>query len=333
MKTFKSLTVLFALATVVPCVAQNQAESQVIRIGMIGLDTSHATAFTNLLNNAEHPDHVPGGKVVAGFKSFSADIESSASRVDKYVEELSTKFGVKMYEDMAEMCRSVDAVMIESVDGRPHLAQATAAIEAGKPVFVDKPMAASLKDAIAIFRLAEEKGVPCWSASNVRFHPGVVRVKESDYGDLITGFAFGPASLEEHHPDLFWYGIHPTEALYTIMGRGCQTVSRTHTEGTDIVTGTWEGGRTGILMGIRAAKRAYGVKVFGTKAILEESYGGAYPQLVAEVIQFFQTGKAPISPQDTIEILAFMEAADLSKARNGEPVAIDELLEAQGWKR
>jgi len=329
--TLTCLTVALAFATfTLSCLAQ-ETEKEVIRIGMIGLDTSHATAFTAILNDPNHKDHVPGAKVVAGYKAFSSDIESSYTRVDKYVEELTTKRGVKMYDDMAEMCQAVDAVMVESVDGRPHLEQARAAIEAGKPVFVDKPMASSLKDAIAIFKLAEEKGVPCWSASNVRFHEGVVKAAESDFGDLVTTLSFGPASLEPHHPDLFWYGIHPTEALFTIMGPGCKTVSRTHTEGTDIVTGTWSEGRTGILMGIRAAKRSYGVKVFGTKAIVEESFGGAYPQLMTEVVKFFQTGKAPVSPSETVAILAFMEAADVSKERGGAPVQISEILKANGW--
>ncbi len=302
-----------------------------IRIGMIGLDTSHATAFTAILNDPGHPKHVPGGKVVAGFKAFSPDIESSVSRVDKFTEELRTKWGVEMYDDLAAMCQAVDAVMVESVDGRAHLAQATAAIEAGNPVFVDKPMTASVKDAVAIFRLAESKGVPCWSASNVRFHANVVKLADSDLGKLVSAFSHGPASLEPHHPDLFWYGIHATEALFRLMGTGCESVTCVHTAGTDVVTGIWSEGRTGTVMGLRKAKSAFGITAYGTKAIQSESYGGAYPELVTEVIQFFETGKAPVSAQETLEILAFMEAAYESKNQGGVPVSVTELLKRHGW--
>lgn len=306
--------------------------AQEIRIGMVGLDTSHATAFAKILNDPAGPEHVPGGKVVAGFKAHSPDIPYSVETVDKCAEELVTKWGVKLYPTIAEMCQHVDGVMIESVDGRPHLEQARAVIEAGKPVFIDKPMAGSLKDAIAIFKLAEEKGVPCWSASNLRFHPGVVEAKAAKVGQLTAAFSYGPAPLEPHHPDLFWYGIHPVETLYTVMGPGCQTVARTFSEGTDIVTGQWKDGKPGVVMGIRAGKRAYSIQVFGTEAIVEKAAGGAYPQLLKEVIAFFQTKKTPVTPAETVEIHAFMEAADVSKAQGGKPVNLPEYMAQHGWK-
>ncbi|MEM7144660.1 MAG: Gfo/Idh/MocA family oxidoreductase [Verrucomicrobiota bacterium] len=303
-------------------------EEKEIRIGMIGLDTSHATAFTRILNDEEREDHVPGARVVAGYVAFSEDIESSVSKVDGYVEELTDEWGVRLYDSMEAMCEAVDAVMVESVDGRPHLEQARAAIEAGKPVFIDKPMAGSLRDAMEIFRLAEEAGVPCWSASNLRFHEGVRAAASAEVGELVSVISHGPAPTEEHHPDLFWYGIHPVEALYTVMGPGCEAVMRAHTEGTDVVTGIWEDGRVGTVVGIRAGKRGYGVRVWGREAMRDFPAGGAYPELLEEVVAFFQTGDVPVESRETIEILAFMEAADESKRRGGEPVPLAEVIAA-----
>ncbi len=305
-------------------------ETKELRIGMVGIDTSHATAFTGILNDPENQrGHVPGGKVVAAVKQFSADIESSASRVDEYVETLKTQYGVTFYDSIAEMCQHVDAVMIESVDGRPHLEQARPVIEAGLPLFVDKPMSASLKDVLAIFDLAKQHEVPVWSSSNLRFHEGVIKAATADIGDITYALSYGPAPTEEHHPDLMWYGIHPSEALFTVMGPGCETVARTYTEGTDLVTGTWKDGRIGSVMGIRSGKRIYGVKVFGTKGTVEESAGAAYPELVTEVIKFFQTGTPPVSAETTIELFAFMEAADESKRQGGAPVSIADYIAKQ----
>ncbi|HLV02546.1 MAG TPA: Gfo/Idh/MocA family oxidoreductase [Acidobacteriota bacterium] len=306
------------------------AQPDPIRIGMIGIDTSHATAFTEILNNPQSPEHVPGGKVVAAVKQFSPDIESSISLVDGYVEKLKSEYGVRFFDTIEEMLPHVDAVMVESVDGRPHLNQARPAIEAGKPTFIDKPMAASLRDVIEIFELAKKHGTPVWSASNLRFHDGIVKAAATDVGELVSAFSWGPAPLEPHHPDLMWYGIHGVESLYTIMGTGCQTVSRVYTDGTDLVTGIWEGGRVGAVMGIRAARRGYGIKIFGTETIIEEGAGGAYPQLLKEVIKFFRTGQVPVSPETTIELFAFMEAADESKRRGGAPVTIDEVMSRYG---
>ena len=231
-----------------------------------------------------------------------------------------------MYDTIEAMLPHVDAVMVESVDGRPHLAQAKPVIEAGKRVFIDKPMCASLKDVIAIFDLAKKHDTPVWSSSNLRYHEGVVKAATAEVGDKTFVLSFGPASLEKNHIDLAWYGIHSVEALYTVMGTGCQSVQRTHTEGQDVVTGLWNDGKIGTVLGIRNGKRHFGIKVFGTKAIAEESVGGAYPQQMAAVMKFFQGGEAPVSPEETIELFAFMEAADVSKERGGAPVTIEEVI-------
>lgn len=329
--SFSSLLVTAAFALAVAAICQpfeagaqdKPAEQKIFRVGMIGLDTSHAKAFTTILNDPKNGYAV---KVVAAVAQSSPDIESSYTRVDGYVELLKTEFGVKMYDTIEAMLPNVDGVLIESVDGRPHLAQATPCIIAGKPTFIDKPVAASLKDAIAIYDLAEKHGTPVWSGSNLRFHSGVVKAAAADVGEQKMVFSYGPASLEEHHMDLAWYAIHPIEALFTVMGTGCKTVSRVHTEGTDVVTGLWDDGRIGVMMGIRDGKTAYGLEVFGTKAIVKETAGGAYPEIMAEMVKFFETGKPPVSAETTIEIFAYIEAADESKRQGGAPVSIAETI-------
>ena len=298
-----------------------------LRIGMIGLDTSHSLEFTRRLNDPQDKNHVPGGKVVAAFKGGSPDIETSWSRVEGYTKELQETFGVKIYDTIEELCRKVDAVMIESVDGRPHLQQALPVFKAGKPLFIDKPLAGSLRDAIEIFRLARQYQTPVFSASSLRFYPGVIDVKQADYGELRGAISTGPCPLESHHPDLYWYGIHPTEALFTVLGSGCESVVRAATKDTDVVTGVWSGGRVGTLYGIRNASAPYRVTVFGTKAVVDQKSGGDYTPLVQEIMKFFQTGIAPVSPEETIEIFAFMEAAEESKRQGGKPVKIHDLIQ------
>src|SRR5689334_12485830 len=135
-----------------------------IRLGIVGTDTSHVVAFTKLLNDPLSPDHVSGAVVVAAFKGGSPDVESSASRVNNFAEELRTKWKVKFYPDIATMCKNVDAVLLESVDGRVHLEQAKAVLAAHKPVFIDKPLASTLADAREIAKLAKEAGTPWFSA-------------------------------------------------------------------------------------------------------------------------------------------------------------------------
>lgn len=321
MRLFRSL--LLALCTLSSGLAAD------LRIGLVGLDTSHVTAFTRALHDPGHKDHVPGARVVAVYKGGSPDIVASASRVDRFTAELLQEPGIKLYDSIAELARNVDAVMIESVDGRPHLAQFKEVLPSRKPVFIDKPVAGSLRDAIEIFRLAKEHGVPVFSSSSLRFNT-LAALADAQHGELHGAFTYGPAALEPTHPDLFWYGIHAVETLYTVMGRGCEIVTRVQTENTEVVTGVWRGGRVGTMRGHRDSKAGYGVTVFGSAGVSSPELRPSYGPLLREVVTFFRTGRPPVSPEETIELFAFMEAADESKRRGGAPVSLAEVLAKAG---
>jgi hypothetical protein len=308
-----------------------------IRIGMIGLDTSHVAQYLGILNDPKNKDHVPGGKIVAAFKGGSPDVESSRSRVDGFTKTAVEKYGVKMYDTIEELAKNVDAILILSVDGRPHLDQFRRTVAAKKPVFIDKPLAGSLKDAVEIARLSREAGAPVFSSSSLRYAPDSPLRKVEPGVEIMSAFSFGPAELESHHPDMYWYGIHAIEALYTVMGNGCEKVVRTHTKTTDVITGTWANGRVGTMQGNRTAAGkgygGYGVTAITTKGVLAGGEKHSYKPLVEEYMKFFQTGIAPVPLDTTIEIMAFMEAADESKRRGGAPVSIADVMKAAGAKK
>ena len=295
-----------------------------LRAGMIGLDTSHVVAFTGLLNDPKKAAGVLSNvRVTSAYPGGSKDIPSSIDRVAGYTATLRDKHGVKIHDSIEAMLAEVDVVFLESVDGRPHLEQIKPVLKAKKPVFVDKPVAGSLADAVLIYRLAEQSGVPIFSSSSLRYSKSTMGARNNPaVGDVLGAIAFSPCSLEEHHPDLFWYGVHGVESLFTIMGTGCQSVTRTHTEDTDLVTGQWADSRIGTFRGIRKGKADYGATVFGSKGIYHAMGYSGYQPLVEKICQFFQDGKPPVSAQETLEMFAFMEAADESKRRGGAPVSI-----------
>jgi hypothetical protein len=290
-----------------------------LRLGIIGCDTSHVVAFTETLNNPEAKGHVAGGKVVAAYKGGSSDIPSSISHVEGYSKTLREKYGVKIYDSIEELCKNVDAVLLESVDGRPHLEQVKPVLQARKPVFVDKPMAASLPDAVEIFRLAKEAKVPIFSSSSLRFARDTQAVHNGSIGKVSYAETYGPCEREPHHPDLFWYGVHGVESLFTIMGTGCQTVQRQTTpDGKIEVVGTWSGGRKGVY---REDKSFHGLAKGEKGEAVAGSFDG-YQPLVVAIMKFLETGVAPVKPDETMEIIAFMEAADESKKQGGAPAKI-----------
>lgn len=332
MKDTKRAT-LIALFTLF-CASRVAASAQTpeIRVGIIGTDTSHVTAFTRLLNDKSDPNHVPGARVVAAFKGGSPDVEASRTRVDRFAAELKEKWGIEFVNSIEEVCEKVDAVLLASVDGRPHLNQVRPVFTAKKRVFVDKPFTASYADAREIVRLSREAGVPFFSSSSLRFVGDIQAVKNSSKHGGITGaFTFGPEDLEPHHPDLFWYGIHAVEMLYTLLGPGCEAVTRVRTDIGDTVSCTWKDGRIGTMRGLIRGRQDYGAVAFGMNAVLATPVpmSSEYRGLLVEIVKFFQTGVPPVDPEETLEIMAFMEAADLSKGRGGAPVALAEVTRAK----
>lgn len=291
-------------------------------MGIIGLDTSHSVAFTKELNSTTPSPEWLGYQVVAAYPKGSNDIESSVKRIVGYTDEV-RKMGVQIVGSVEELLANVDVVLLETNDGRLHREQALKVFAAGRPVFIDKPLAGSLSDIVFIMAAAEKNKVPLFSASSVRYMNGIAAV---DKAQVVGADTFSPAVLEKTHPDLFWYGIHGVEALFAVMGTGCQSVVRLNTPNTDIVTGVWADGRVGTFRGTRTGKHTYGGTVFtngGT--VLLGPYGG-YNPLLKEIVQFFETGIPPVSPDETLEIYAFMEAADESKRKGGAPVRIDSVL-------
>ena len=308
-----------------PETAPQEAEQE-LRIGLIGLDTSHVIAFTQLFNDPNNPNHIKGVRVTLGYRGGSQDLEASYSRIDGYTERLKNEYGVEIVNSIEELCSRVDAVMLTSVDGRVHLEQVKPVFQAKKRVFIDKPLAGSLVDAIKIARLAKEHGVAWFSSSSYRFYTSLAKLCKQDIGPIHTVISYGPCHLEPHHPDLFWYGIHPTEALYTVMGKGCETVTRVSTPDTDVVTGVWKDGRVGILVGLRKGPLPHQVIAFGEQGTAYQEDESDYAPLAHEVFKFFKTGVPPITPEETIEIFTFLESADESKRQGGKPVRLEEVF-------
>lgn len=292
-----------------------------IRLGIVGTDTSHVIAFTKILHDPKHPDHVEGAKIVAFFKGGSPDVESSRTRVDNFAKELAGSHGLEMVPDIASMCSKVDGFLLESVDGRQHLPQFKEIAKCGKPVFIDKPLAATLEDAREIARIGKEKNVPWFSTSSLRYTDAAMNWKSSENQGVIT---WGPGPTEEHHYlDLSWYAIHPVEMLFTLMGRGCEEVSRVIGKDADETTCRWKDGRIGTVRSLRPYGD-YGVVVFRPKQILQTppKMKSNYAPMLKEVVGFFQTKVPPVPNDDTLEIFAFMDAAQRSKLAGGKPMKL-----------
>ena len=299
------------------CIASFAIQAQkVIKIGIIGLDTSHSPAFIGLLNSEDPKPEHEGFRVVAAYPYGSKTIENSFKRIPVYTEKAKEN-GVEIVSSITELLEKVDCVMLETNE----------VLKSGKPMFIDKPVAADLVDAIAIFKLADQYNVPIFSSSALRFVPKNVDLRNGKYGKVLGADCYSPAPSEPSHPDFSWYGIHGVEILYTIMGTGCKEVARMSSEGTDVVTGLWEDGRLGTFRGNRTGKHIYGgTAICDSGAVIAGGYEG-YACLLTEILKFFKTKLVPVSATETLELFTFMAASNESKRLGGKPVSMKQTFE------
>ena len=317
-----------ALAAIVPATAVDaDSPAKPIKVGIIGVD-AHAVPWTKIINDPHAVAPISTMKVVAAYPAYSADIPFSNDNIHKNIE-LLRGMGVEITDSIPALLGKVDAVLLLSIDGRPHPEQARPVWATKKPLFIDKPIAPSLAQIIEIYHQAQASGTPFFSSSSLRYGAGVVALCHSPkIGRVLGCDAYSNSkSILPGHPDLFYYAIHGSEMLFTIMGPCCKTVSRVKTDAADLAVGVWEDGRLGTFRGIRQGQVGFGATVFGEKGIDAIHKFEGYDALLVQIAKFFQTGKPPLSPQQTLEIYAFLEGADESARLGGQPVSLRSVLE------
>lgn len=314
--------ILFILLTFLSVSFRLYAQD-VIKIGIIGLDTSHSTAFTELLNGDSDDKFVKEFEVVAAYPYGSKTIQSSYERIPGYIEEVK-KHGVEITSSIAELLDKVDCVMLETNDGRIHLEQAMEVFKSGKICYIDKPIGATLGQAIAIYEMAEKYNVPIFSSSALRYSPQNQKMRNGEFGKILGADCYSPHKVEPTHPDFGFYGIHGVETLYTLMGTGCESVNRMSSQDADVVVGRWKDGRIGTFRGIKEGPAIYGGTAYTPKGSIAAGGYEGYKVLLDQILTFFKTGVAPISKEETIEIFTFMKASNMSKEQNGKIVTMEE---------
>ena len=294
------------------------------KIGLVGLDTSHVTAFASLLNDPSNANHVKGAKIVAAFPGGSPDFELSRSRVEGFTKTLREKHGVEMKETPEAVAEAVDLLFITAVDGRVHREQFERTVKFKRPTFIDKPMTVSVADAEAIVRLANAEKVPVMSCSSLRYADNLVEALAGKREDVLSCDAFGPLSEEPTQPGLFFYGVHAIDMAVSVLGHGCAEVRSTHTQAGDVVTLAWPGGRTASVRLMKAGHGRYGV-VLHRKAgpqFVDASAAKrpAYASMLEAILRSLPQGKSDVPQDEMLDTIRIIEAANKAReiSRRGE---------------
>ena len=289
-----------------------------LNIGMIGTDSSHTIAFARIINDPRHPFHVAGGKVTKVVRYSSSDFELSYSREERFSSTLSNELQIP-FAELAEIGEDCDAFLLEAADGRKHLELLKALLPWGKPIFIDKPLAIGVNEAKEMIRLAEQAGVPIMSSSALRYSSVLQeQLRQIDRTQITKVSVTCPLMIVPTQSRYYWYGIHGVEILYAVLGKGCKELKVQSGEASDIILSSWDNGVIGEVICTHDTAMPFSVVIHTAEGETEINLSDEaheipfYASLVENIMTFFQNKQSPISNEEMLEVIWFLDQAEQS---------------------
>lgn len=326
-----------------------------MQLGMIGSDLLHALEYTSILNARPGPafpkaevDHsaavggmpspryrcpgawdpaLPSANEILAQSAFQdVKVTSWWGQDIETVRRWAGQTGVQhIAETPEEMLGRVDGVLICTWHGKDHAALARPFVEAGLPVFVDKPFTESSQEAKELLTLAEITGSVLFSSSPWKWSPAVLDLmaQSPGLGDIKTCIASGP-----YLDSPYFYTTHMVETGQAILGPGAVSVQAQHTSQARVITVTYDDGRMLVVNALQGAAATRHVVLYGSKGYLEADIGEAQKEagMVETLARFLHgaaEGKPPLPYTYPLEATAVMEAAQASINAGGRPVSLD----------
>lgn len=298
-----------------------------LRLGLVDFDSSHSIEYTRRFNHCgvDADQNVDGARVTLACVGEST---ISPERVPGFVKQVEA-CGVDFVDSPEQMLGQIDAVMVLSICGDDHLRRARCFLEAGVPTYVDKPFAGNYRDATTLVELSRRHNAPMMTSSSLRYSEEFSSFLKRlpALGKTNGAVTWGPAKRHPGNPGLLHYAIHAVEALYTILGPGCEEVATIWSEESEVVTGRWFDGRLGSVRGLRTGSTAYGATVFCDGGIVSAPICArfAYRNLCRAMLETFTTGKPSVPHETSLEIMRFAFAALESEHQGGRPIRLESI--------
>ncbi len=271
-----------------------------LKIAMLGADSSHVDAYAALMNPPDAPFH-GRAQVIAlwGAEADQAAQKAAALNIPR----------IAATPD--EALKGVDLVMVEARYGDDHAALTRLALERGLPVFVDKPITNSLDDARDLFGLAQLRGAALFSCSPLRYAAELAALPDAlPHTGAVMGLAAYP-SLGPRAANIYFYGVHLAELLLTVFGGGVEAARWMPGVRADVGTVRYADGRLVTLHFLRETREVYHVTLTTEQAVIAadiDAWGDFYPRTLGHILSFGETHQAPVPPAETLEIMRVLDA-------------------------
>jgi hypothetical protein len=279
------------------------------KITLIGTDSTHCYAFAKLLNSSNSD-----WEIKYAIRDYRSELPISVSRREKIEKEMSNNFDIQVFDFLTEeILTSTDAFIIASVDANLHVSQFKKIAQYKKPIFIDKPITYSSKDAKEIDKISKEQNAPYFSSSSLRFSESIVGSSEFVFGKSNWNLTVeGPLTFERGIPGMFWYGIHIVEALLTIVPEDFTIDNiQINKEKNIIEIYLISKEKRAVLIGDLTGTSSFRGHIYSNNKELlfdvENDNMPLYQYLLTEIIAFFETQQSPVNFIETSRVLTLVE--------------------------
>ena len=293
-----------------------------MKVALIGLDTSHAVEFPRWMQDPAVPAALRGRDLCATrclrFETPFQDRKGLDER-QAYLE----RIGVMVTEEFDAAVADCDALMIEINDPARHLEYFEKCAGLGLPIFLDKPFADTPENARRIMRIAEKNNVRFFTSSALRFDADLEEAVSQKVSPAST-VVWGPVGRAAAGSSIVWYGVHAFEMRQRIMGRGALSVLTSEDGNGYVCHVAYAENRRGIVELTRNCWNYGGIIRDNGEHELHFRVSNRIPfyrMLLAEIAGFFRGQRRGVPPEDSLEVMSMLAAADRSaRSRRAEPV-------------
>jgi len=290
-----------------------------LKIGIVGSDNSHAIAYSKLIN----VDRLLGD---------AARVFGIWGQDPVRTQEVATTGQIATIVEAPDgLLGKVDTVFVVDRHGDLHADHALPYLEAGIPVYVDKPFAISLPDCRRMLDAASKSGAFVTSMSSLRITPETTGLANqiATIGDIRAAQFAGPCDFSSEYGGPFFYATHVLEIALRLLSDEVKTIQAERAGQTVVVNAVWANDRQATLTYLGDAHYHFHATLFGTEGMVSgeiHANTDGYAEIVKQVLAAIEANARPLSDRQLLLPIAAVHAIQTSLKEDGKSIAIDNIL-------
>lgn len=232
-----------------------------------------------------------------------------------------SKYGAQRLNSIEELVDKSDYIIVLSPDNPEHHERLSRIpLISGKPVYIDKTFSPDFASGVRMFELAGKYGTPMFSSSALRFAKEFQSYPDNKINrESLEYMATLGSGLYEN------YSVHQFEMIVSLMGPGAKRIKSLSSDNSRLLAMEYADGRRASMLQIQQAPFQAALQLKNWEGVFINQCSDIFPGLIHSMLNFFETGKPPVPKEETLEIMAIIEAGYKALANYDAWIEIEQI--------